>query len=338
MHRMFAKTVRDGNKLMGNTAKAPFYEVYYLKFADPEGTWSFWTRYSLMMPRRKNEPATATLWGIFYDSQSQTVALKKSHPLTEIDIVHRDSFIRIEDSFLSIDQCTGYLENKTQKISWQLDFEDPTHSACLYPYDFLYKSGFPKTKFIEPRLSTRVTGHFEINGKTTVVQQTPAHQAHIWGAEYATRWAWGHCNNFQDAPELVFEGLVAQVPLGPFDSPKMALFHFLWDGQYYPATGLIKWMTNKSQYDLLHWYFDVKSRDLRFIGTITRDPSKTVGVEYNGPNGEKRYCHNTNTATMEIQLLRKVSGHWERQRKFLSQAASFETVEPTPDTRVNFVL
>lgn len=335
---MFLDSVREGNRLRWDQHSVPFYEVYYLKCVDPKASWSFWARYTLLLPRRHSEAPTASLWGIFHKKGDKPLAFKRTRPLADIDIFHRDSFISIDDSYLALHQSTGFLEGDISRLSWHLDFEDPTISEHLYPHGFLYTGPFPRTKFLEPRFSTYVTGSIEVDGHRYAFEHLPAHQAHLWGTSYATRWAWGHCNQFDDAPDLVFEGLSAQVPLGPFKSPHLHLFHFLWEGKTYRATGLVKWFVNESTHDLLGWSFEAKAGGYLFHGVIKRDAADIIGVEYEGPSGEKRYCHSTMMAQMDLTISKKKSGLWKAVKKATSQKAAFETVEPVADTRVSFLL
>lgn len=335
---MLPISVSEGNQLQWNSVQRPFYETYYLKVADPYGSWSFWARYTLLIPRRKAEEMSASVWAIFCPKNENPVALKKTFSLSELDIFHRDSFIKIEDSFLALDKAVGFLKHTPHQVSWELEFEDPTITSCLYPYVSFYKKSFPKTKFMEPRLSTFISGQITVNGKTTSFERLPGHQAHIWGREYALSWAWGHCNTFEEDPNLVFEGLTARVPLGPFKSPSLKLLQFFWEGKQYRANTFISWLTNQSNHDLLHWDFEAICGTTRFVGHLTRNTSQIVGVEYQGPNGDKHYCHNSMLSSMELSVYRKNLGKWNLQKKYHSPSAAFETVESYPDSRVAFLL
>ncbi|EKD41540.1 MAG: hypothetical protein ACD_73C00671G0001 [uncultured bacterium] len=329
-------TVTQGNKLAFIGQKGPFYEVYYLKAASSDGAWSFWCRYTLLIPKDSFAPKEASLWGIFSAQNQKPIAIKKTFSLGELDILHTDSFIRLKDNFLSLDACQGAMADSQNTLSWDLQFEDPTLSANLYPHDFLYRCKFPKSKFVEPRWSTFISGTIKINHHKISLEHHEAHQAHIWGTQYATGWAWAHCNQF-DAEGLVFEGLTAQIPLGGFLSPPMSLFHFYYNGEYFPANKMRQWFGANSKYDLNGWHFEIFCRDYRFVGTIRRNRESVVGVKYFGPNGENRFCHNSSRCQMELSVYR-ASKKLELIRKFESKSCAFETVDTKPHEGVNFLI
>lgn len=338
---MSLSTVTGGNRIRWDGKKNPFYEIYYLKLVDQNKGWSFWSRYTLLIPKGEREKAQASLWAVFtqLDADPKFIALKKSYPLLHLDPFHSDHFIQLQENFLSIGAAHGGLMDSDHKIEWQLQFEDPTVSACLYPNRFLYNFSLPKTKFLEPRLSTLVSGRIRVDHQYLKVERHPAHQAHIWGTEYAQRWSWGNCNEFKEDASAVFEGLTAEIAVGPLKSPPINLFYFIFEGKEYRANKISQWFSNKSDYDLCEWRFSANCGDTRFKGVIKRDLGRIVGVEYLGPLGERRYCHNTMMADMELKVYKKEKKEWNLYKTLTSQnACAFETVDPKPDARVKFVL
>ncbi|MBI4411150.1 MAG: hypothetical protein HY541_01540 [Deltaproteobacteria bacterium] len=343
---MSLSNVSNGNRLRWDGKKSPFYEVYYLKITDAEKGWSFWARYTLLSPKKEMGKADAAIWGIFSRLSGQarlgnpaTVALKQIHPLFRIDPFHSERFIQIQENFLSLDAAVGELADSDHEIRWDLRFEDPTLSTALYPYPFLYRFPFPKTKFLEPRLSTHVSGRLTVDRETISLNHHRAHQAHLWGSAYARRWVWGNCNQFSEDPSAVFEGVVAQIKLGPIPSPPLALFYFIVEGREYRANSIVQWIKNDSTHDLLTWQFSAECGEVKFAGTVSRDIAAIAGVEYQGPNGERRYCHSSMFADMRLEMYRRQNKEWILAKHLTARkTAAFETVEPRPDPRVKFVL
>ncbi|MDO8520283.1 MAG: tocopherol cyclase family protein [Deltaproteobacteria bacterium] len=330
-------TVTEGNRLVWNGIKKPFFEVYYLKIADPSRPWSFWARYTLLIPSRG--PALAALWSVFCAQDEHPVAQKKIFPLGDIDIFHREKFIQIGDAYLALEGAFGGMETSDHRVLWELAFEDPSVCGQLFPYGWFYRSPLPTTKVLAPRLSTFVSGKIEVDGKLFNLDHCPAHQAHLWGTRYAKRWVWGHCNQFEGEPETVFEGLAAEIAIGPFESPAIPLFCLIHNGVTYRANKILSWFKNKTAHDWVFWNFEAFCGNFKFIGKMKRDPALTVGLEYQGPRGEIRFCHNTMLADLEIDLLQKRGKGWEPVKKFISHhGAAFETVEPDPDPRILFVV
>lgn len=333
---MLTESVSEGNKLRWDGKNAPFYEVYYLKFVDRDARWSFWARYTVLSPA-VGEPS-ASLWGIFQQALSPAIALKKTYLLSEIDIFHRDCFIQIGESRLTIDLSTGFLQGKDHQLMWEIYFEDPTISLGLYPHEWFYRGSFPKTKFVEPRFSTQVSGQLMVDKTRLDLHSLPAHQAHLWGSGYAQRWVWGHCNQFAEDESAMFEGLVAQVNVAGLKTPPLALFCFVLEGRKYLANSVIHWFRNVSSHELTLWTFEAQCEGLKFMGTVKRNADLVTGVEYEGPNGEKRYCHSSMMAEMELTVFERDGKNWKVNRKLTSRLAAFETVEPKVDERVRIVL
>lgn len=332
-------SVQEGNYLRWDGRRSPFYEIYYLRLLDPAKNWSFWIRYTLLSPTTKGILPSASLWAIFHEGGKPPIALKSTIPLHELDIFHADRFIQIRDSYLSLAQAVGELSDSDHHISWNLDFEDPTVSLALYPYRALYSLPFPRTKFLEPRFVTHVTGSITIDRLQIPVNQSRAHQAHLWGTAYARQWTWGFCDSFLEDPETRFEGLIARVSLGPFSSPPLRLFYFSWKGREFFINNLVHWRSVSGSEKLLEWQFEAQSGKTKFAGRLWREASDCVGLEYTGPSGEKRFCHNTMATDMELTLFERSGKEWVFVEKLTSsKGAAFETVEPSPDPHVHFVL
>ncbi|MBX7147684.1 hypothetical protein K1X76_01240 [bacterium] len=330
-------SLKAANRLRWDGSIRPFYEVYYLKLVDTQRRFSFWARYTVLAPKNPEEAPTASLWGIVSDPQLGVVALKKTYSLYEVDIFHQDHFIQILQNHLSVDKTYGVIEEDGKKIEWDLHFEDPTEALTLYPHNFLYTLPFPKTKFLEPRLSTFVSGSITVNEERIAFERLEAHQAHLWGTAYAQNWAWGNCNQFHEDASAVFEGLSAVIKLGPFRL-KAHLFYFIWKNNEYKATGMWRWLKNKSTHNLLVWQFEAIASGYKFVGTIKRNTPDIIGVNYEGPNGEKRFCHSSMMATMELKVFEKQKKEWILVDTLTSHSAAFETVDPVADPLVSFVL
>lgn len=335
---MVLNTVYGGNRLQWTGREKPFHEIYFLKLSDPNRGFSLWVRYTVTIPVGLKKPPSATLWGFFHQLGKAPIALKKTVLLSEKDIFHHNHFIELEGGYLSLDTSEGFLKEGAHTLSWKLNFEDPDVSTCLYPYGWMYSGKFPKTKFVSPRVSTFVTGSIEVDHQKIDLVHHKAHQAHLWGTEYAESWAWVHCNQFTEDDSAWFEGLTAQVKVGGFKLRPLSLFRLCTEGTQYSANGLISILRNKSHSDLTHWNFEFMTQKTKFEGVVLRDIPSIVGVEYEGPQGEKRYCHNTNLAHLELKILGK------RQRWYVKKVltspgqASFETVGTDLDPRVSLVL
>jgi len=333
--------VKQDNRLRWETGQKPFYEVYYVKLVSPHEDWSFWCRYTLLSPSNRMQPGYAALWGVFVSRDSENssiIAIRRKFMLSQIDLFHSERFFDLGESYLSLDGACGQLSDSDHKLTWDFKFEDPTASAAMYHHPFLYRWSFPSTKFIEPRASTLAAGYLTVDHHAYKLEGVRAHQAHIWGARYSPSWFWTHCNQFKEDANAHFEGLSAVTKIASWTLPPITLFYFYFEGEWFEANTLKHWFSNKAEGNLLRWSFRAICRGHLFEGEITRSEFDIAGVEYEGPLGEKRYCHNTMLATLKISVSKRQNGQWKLYKELTSNTAAFETVESMPEAGVNYVL
>lgn len=333
--------VKQDNRLRWESGQKPFYEIYYLKMVAPDNSWSFWCRYTLLSPKDPNSMGYAALWGIFFRRDLATptiVALRKKYLLSQIDLFHSERFFDLGDSFLSLDGACGQLADSQHRLAWDFKFEDPTHSAALFYHPILYRLPFPSTKLIEPRASTHLSGYLTVDHQLYKLSGVKSHQAHIWGTRYSPSWFWTHCNQFKEDATAHFEGLSAVAQVASKNLPPIHLFYLYLDGEWLEANTLLHWFSNKASGQLLLWNFRVVVDGYLIEGEVSRQLSDIVAVEYEGPLGEKRYCHNSMLAQLKITISKKQSGEWKVYKILTSDAAAFETVSSQPESGLHYVL
>lgn len=319
-------------------ARKGFYEVYYLKWNDTEAGTAGWIRYTLDAPQKG--PPLPSLWAIFFDAKDPTrnVALKHTVPLSDLRIERDLFYFGLGPSAIYQMGARGEIADDSHRISWELKFDDEGISLRHFP-SLLYYGGFPRTKFLAPHLSTRISGEFNVDGRPLTLKGVPAHQAHLWGKEMAHSWAWSNCNTFREDPSFCFEGLTAQVQTGGRLSPPLTLLFFLWEGKLYRFNSPRQWFRNKSTYQLDRWVFEAATDNLLFAGEIFSRPEKMVGVRYDNPTGGNRYCHNTKLADIKLQVMRNEKGGWKTVKTLTAQdSVGFEVVAPTHDPRVRLMI
>ncbi len=123
--------------------------------------------------------------------------------------------------------------------------------------------------------------------------------------------------------------------LGEKTSPPFNVFCFFWEGSVYKLGGPWHWVKNRSEGSIDRWHIEGKSGDLIFVGDVWADPKEMAGVRYEDTNGSARYCHNSKTADMRVQIFREKKSGWEPVKTLTaSKSAAFEVVQPTLDPRV----
>ena len=315
-----------------------FYEVYYLKWNDLANQRAVWLRYTLLAPI--NRPPEVSAWAIVFDAKNPAAnfGLKKTYPISEARIEREFFYFSAGPSAIFDAGCRGELSDARNALSWEIKFEDPSQALRHYPAP-LYWGSFPKTKFLAPYVTMRVSGEFIHNGQPSNLDKLPAHQAHIWGTEMGHSWYWGNCNTFEEDPNFWFEGFSARMNFGEKQTPPFNVFAFHWEDNLYRLGNPLHWIRNKSEGALDRWHIEGRTGDLLFVGDVRTQPEQMAGVHYEDTNGSDRFCHNTKTADMTVQVFREKKSGWELLKTLIAvKSAAFEVVQPTLDPRVRLLI
>ena len=322
------------NILRWDGRKSGFYEVYYLKWNDPKSRTAAWIRYTLTSPSLKSIKPYCELWGIFFntDDTSKNFAIKKRFPIYDLSWSTDKFHINIKDAVLEMDHCTGALKDKKlgNSLKWDLKISSDSDTYYYFPSERFYTGAFPKTKGLSPHVDARFSGTFTVNGKKIDLDGAPGQQTHLWGKKHALRWAWGHCNSFDEDPTALWEGLDAQIRLGPVRSPHLGLFYLRLDGKDHFFNSPINWITNKTKWKLGKWKFELKNNDIKIKGLVTCDHDQMVAVTYTDPDGELLWCNNSKIASIKLNI----SDH---SGKSLAQLTSKDTCAAEFVDRVTYI-
>lgn len=314
-----------------------FYEVYYLKVNDLRTGTALWVRYTLLAPRDRRKPPVAELWAAFFDRSDPThnLALKRTYPVTRMTIGQAPFFFRVGEAVLRHHRAMGGLAGKEGAITWDLSWEPSRETFYHFPSPTLYRVGFPKTKVLAPNLSVRMEGAYSVNGVTYHLKDAPGHQAHLWGTRQGLRWTWGNCSAFAEDPTAVFEGLSAQVKVGPLPTPALTLYAFCYQGRWYLFNSITQWFTNRSHSRLGTWDIFAQGQGIRFRGRVRSRIEDLIGVRYTDTDGSHLYCHNAKVGDMVLKVYRQQRGRWALVDTLTSRgAAAVEWVMRRPDPRV----
>lgn len=280
-----------------------WYEVYYLKFNDPKSNSAYWLRYTMTSPL--SSAPYCELWGIFFDVKDprNNFAVKERFTIEKLTWEKERFEVGIAGAKLGMNTARGAINDKARglALSWDLEFDSPAPTFHHFPYSRMYGPGFPKTKVLSPHMDARFSGTVTANGRQIKMQEAPGQQTHIWGTKHALRWAWGHCNSFEEKG-AVWEGLDTQIKLGPIESPHLKLFYLRTGGREYFFNSVRLLFTNKSEWGLGQWNFEAKNNEVRVVGEISCRPQEMVCVTYTDPDGENLWCNNSKVASIGIEI------------------------------------
>jgi hypothetical protein len=329
-----------------------FYEVWYLKLnlvAPQENRtqpmpalWLRFTTLSLSNGLKTN----AEVWGIFFDPTQEgspkKIAVKNTS--TPSALSYRDSntvMVQIEDCMFGPAHTSGTVVNKNNKIEWDLTF-NPNAFTFFHVPKILEKLHLTKSTVCKPNVDIKFNGYFTINGTRYECKDAPGAQGHIWGKRYAHDWAWAHCNAFEGPSgksDTVVEALSARVKAMGIMSPQMSALCIIYRGERLEWNSLMEALTMRSTYSLKQWEFEASKRTsqgtLTFKGVIDCNVRDLIGVTYEDTLGGFLYCHNSEIASMKLEVFR----NGELQETLTSsRTTGFETVSREKSPYVEFLL
>lgn len=324
----------NDNQLRWDGRRAGFYEVYYLKFNDPGAGIAAWLRYTLLAPQQ-GDPV-AEIWGFFFNRNqpAENAGLKATYPWSETRVEQSPFRFAIGSAELTHTGARGELTGGGRQLRWDLRWEPSPTTVCLLPFRWMYKGPFPRTKVLSPGFDIRLSGLLEVNDRAYALARVPGQQAHLWGTRHAERWVWGHCNAFIEDTEAVFEGLSAQIRLGPLPLPMLTLFVLRLDGRLIFLNGLSAMIRNRSQAEIGIWRFAGHGPGIRIHGEASISPEHLVGAVYTDPDGSRRWCHNTKVGDLTLMIHQRSAKGWHWKKLTASGTCALEWVGRAQDPRV----
>ena len=329
--------------------KRSFYEVWYLKFNLPaqNGTAgpALWLRFTTLSSKNGLKKVAET-WAIFFEpgvnSSSSGAPRKLAVKNTSTPGAYNtraDGSVQIEDSVFGPDHTSGCVVGRGNRVEWDLKFT-PNDFTFWHVPDFLQKAKLTKSIVCKPNVNVAFTGSFTINDKTYKVNQAPGCQGHIWGSSYAHKWAWAHCNMFENASgqltDTVLESLSARVKLGGVvTSPQMSALFLQYKGTRYELNRMHDAFAIKSDFSLTKWRFAAEKGPMRVVGEISCDVKDLLAITYEDTDGSYLYCNNSELASMDLSVYFK--GKLEESLRS-RQTTGFETVERAKSPYVEVLL
>ncbi|HOX42684.1 MAG TPA: tocopherol cyclase family protein [Myxococcota bacterium] len=304
--REAARLRDEANRLRWDGSQAGFYEVYFLKWNDRPSQTAGWLRYTLLSPRKGRGPALAELWGIFFDAADarRSFALKRSLPIERLRLDPNRFRLELGEALLEDGACRGALDDpdRGHRLAWDLQLSSREGPLVHFPYEPMYRLGLPRTKVLSPHVDARFSGTLQVGERTLRLEGAPGQQSHLWGTQHALRWAWGHCNCFEEDPQAVWEGLDTQLPLGPLESPHLGMFFLRRAGRWHRFDAPWRWLRQASRWSLGRWSFAAEDEELRVVGLVEAEPGRMLGVSYQDPDGRPLWCSNTKLADIRLHL------------------------------------
>jgi thioester reductase-like protein len=283
-------------------------ETYYVFWTDAPRGLSMVIRYVLFNGPIE-EARIAEVWCWFRDRNrpENDVAVRMRYPVGHAEIVNTNAVrLRIGPSGYGADRLWGEVGPATQRLHWDftIDRRDAIPLERVRGLDAYEMFPHYQSNGVRHRLNGEVT----INGTNYRIADQIASDGHYWGTKHLRAWSWGHCAQFEGAPDCLFEGIAAR--FNDWTQPS-AWLTFAYNGEIYRSDLVDSFYHNREmQSDLTSWRVTAERGAMRFTGTLSARVDDQILIVHPLPDSEYLYTHITYSGDMELEVERRQDGAW----------------------------
>ena len=295
------------------------YESFYIKAAHPGGGRAVWIRHTVH--QRPGMPPSASLWLTVFDADAPgPKAVKTTFPASELS-APSEAYIKVGEALLEPGRAHGAIAAAGMEASWDLSFSDEGEPFLHLPYERLYGTALPKTKFLSPYPSAHFSGTVILDGEAIELERWPGMIGHNWGSEHAERWVWIQGGQLDGQPESCFDMAVGRIKVGPLTTPWVGNGVLRLDGTEHRLGGFGKAVSTKVEDAPTSCSFQLAGDGIKVRGTVSSEPRNFVAWIYADPKGPEHNTLNCSIADLELEVLRKGT---EPERLQVAGAAAYE--------------
>lgn len=274
-------------------------ESYFIKLNDPEGMRALWLKATIL--QKVGEAPVAEAWAVAFSRGEQAVGVKEVEPLSRARFSSRSLDVAVRDLRFEEGRLSGVVRQGDHAITFDLTF-DPLEGPLAPLPTALYRGPFPSSKLVSPHPHARFDGHYDVDGARVEVRGWLGMQGHNWGKGHAHTYAWGHCDQWEQGEDVVFEGVTARVEVGPLLAPPLTLLAVSVRGVRYVLNGPRELATSRGEIDGLRWTFRGAGRRVRVEGELSAQVEDVAGLLYENPVGAPTYCLNSKIADGRLTI------------------------------------
>lgn len=282
------------------------YEVWYLTGNHRDSDTGYWIRYTLESPLPGHGDPYAQLWFAFFDARDpdNNIAFNRKYHIAEL-AAHMEPFaVTIAGSEFTHQSARGSLQSgdKTgdHRVSWDLRWQPSAETHRHLPSLMYQRGGLGETTVLAPNLDVAASGVIRCDDRTFELRDQPFGQTHLWGTKHAHKWAWGHCNAFDDRPGAAFEILSVCLKRAGHVLPPLTIFTLYLDGKAHRFNEFHHTPITRSRTRTARFAFSATGLRTRIEGEFTCRPDDMVVAPYVDPDGEPSFCANTEVADLHI--------------------------------------
>lgn len=296
-----------------------WYEAYFLLLNNPAQDLALWLRWLLLVPRAATQPPAITQWAMLSAGGRPVFVQRESVAVPWPDFVQG----------LVQGQSRGQIGQA--RLQWRLQWTPAPEAVPLYPYPWMYRVGWPRTKVCAPGAKLAISGELQFAGQQYMVERAAGYLGHLWGTQMASAWAWAQCNHFAGHPEAHFEALSARLAVGPATTPPLTLARLSVAGEEYRFDRPLSWLQRPTQWDAAHWDFAMNTARHQLVGRLAVPTASPIGVTYTAPDASRRYCYHSDLADLALELRTRARGAWTVTHQLhATRCARFESVGRDP--------
>lgn len=298
----------QANRMRWAKGRRGHYEVYYLTFNHLKTKSGFWIRYTMTAPEQGGGEPWAQLWFSYfnYREPAKNFAVTRKFPISALRAEHDAFQLLIGHNGLDDGRAVGRIEGLGHKAEWDFRFI-PSETVHLHLPRLLYRVDIADTLAVCPHLDVYLNGKVTIDGHTLELKNEPGNQTHLWGEKHAQRWAWVHCNAFEDDRSAVLEGLSVQIKRAGVTLPPLNFLFFRYHGKDYRFTELHNLPRTGGKFELGLWQIRAHAGNTLFKGEISARYEDMVCAEYVDPDGDPAWCHNTEVGHCAIRVYQRTN-------------------------------
>ncbi len=284
-------------------------ESWFLKANDPNGRRALWIKSTVFSRAQHGAPPVAEAWAIAFDRDRGHLVTKTQVPFESARFAKGTLDVAVDGCELSLGRARGEVASGGRRIAYDFAIGPERSKPIVHlPSTALYDTTFPATKLVTPLADARIDGEIRLvrgpseEEERWSVDGWPAMIGHNWGRGHAHLYAWSHVSTWDDAEDLVFEGVSARVRIGPMLSP-MATAVFLRIGkESFDLNGKELVGVNRGLISLRRWEATARGSGLRVRAELSAETDDLVGLHYPNPRGAMTYCLNTKLARARVEI------------------------------------
>jgi len=303
----------EGARFPSVAAKAGHYESFYVKACQPGGGRGIWVRHTVH--KRPGAEPKGSIWFTFFDREAEGPrATKLTVPASGLS-APSGAWIRVADAEIGpgfahcssgapLPEVTGEGNSGTaagtKTASWELTFAGDAEPCKYLPYDRLYETSLPKTKFVAPYPDARFSGSLDLGGEKISLDGWPGMIGHNWGSEHAERWVWLEGTGFDGSPDTYFDAGAARIRLGGWTTPWLPSGMLMLEGEKHRLGGFGKIRSASIEESAGACSFVLPGKDIVVRGRVSAPKKDFVGWLYADPKGPEHNTINCSVADLEL--------------------------------------